>query len=499
MATVIDVVIRDVGFDKVDHLKTSLDGVKNSAQKASQDGLERLTKNGGAMGILNDLTGGLAMGFKDAYESIQLSNTGLKGMKAALLATGIGALVVAVGAIASNWEEIMKWANATSKEVDQQISRANELREITKLQYDILVQSDNILKSQGKTEEEIVELKRQALNEDINALKLQIEANKLKKQELIDQQLELEYAKSSANIFAQIKGLFSGNSEALEEQVKLVGEQEKEYLNLTNTLAGIELQQKAAEKARFDAAYKTTDAIKDVTKTNKDNLAEREKDEIDSMKRVTQAQRDELDIRNEMLAEKEHEAGVARLETISVTNAEISSDTKKMQSDNLKDEETLANAKKSLATSTFGFLQTLAEVFGKGNDKRARTAFQVSKALSLAEATANTWQAVTAVLTDKTYVGPSRFIAAASAGLMGLSSIAKIASTQFNSGGGGGGSVGGSAPSVDSGGVPQGQSPQAAIDFSFLQQQPPLQTYVIGSEVKTANEATQKIKDQSTL
>jgi hypothetical protein len=56
-----------------------------------------------------------------------------------------------------------------------------------------------------------------------------------------------------------------------------------------------------------------------------------------------------------------------------------------------------------------------------------------------------------------------------------------------------------SVPSSGGSGAPQGQAPQAALDFSFLQNQQPIQTYVIGSDVKTANEAQQKIKDQSTL
>lgn len=495
---VVDVIINTTGADgRLKELQTNLDGVKQKAQQASTDGIERMTKNGGAMGLLNDLTGGLAMKFKDAYESIKLSNAGLKGMRAALLATGIGALVVAIGAIAANWEEIMKFANATSKEVDQQISRANELREVTKLQYEILVQSDNILKSQGKTEEQIVQLKKDALAEDITSLKLQIEANKLKKQELLDAQLEVEYAKSSANIFAQIKGLFLDNSEALEEQVKLVADQEKEFLTLTNTLAGIELQQKAAEKARFDAAYKTTKVVTE-------EVWKREHEETASAQRITDMQLEKFVDRNKA----EADAYIAGREPIKAAmlsqdefDAQLAEAKKEREAQDFEDWKNNQQAKLQLASSGLGALSQLAEVFAQGNSKRARAAFNVSKGLALAEATANTYSAVVAVLKDPTFIGPSRFIAAGTALTMGLTNIAKIAMTKFNasgSGSGGGGmSGGGNIGAIGSG--PAAAPPQAALDFSFLQNQQPVQTYVIGEDVKNSNEANQKIQDQSKL
>lgn len=497
MATVIEIEVRtDQAERRILDLEKALEKMKNGAQKASQDGLERLTKNGGAMGILNDLTGGLAMGFKDAYESIQLSNTGLKGMKAALLSTGIGALVVAVGAIAANWEDISKWIKTSTTGLEAYQSIAEGIREITKGQLDYLTKTENSLKLQGLSEEEIINKKMSAIELDKGALSFSIALNEMElaRLELIEDENKARI--EGLGIFGKVLGLKYEEQEQTTTSRENLKAQKAELLELESVYDGLQLSLNGLKDAEEQKRQQQAEAA---TAANAAALKEREKDEIESMQRITQAQRDELALRNEQAAEAEHEAGVARLETIDISNEQIAASNKKMRDESLKNEETLSNAKKSLATSTFGFLQTLAEVFGKGNDKRARTAFQVSKALSLAEATANTWSSVTAVLKDPTYIGPSRFIAAASAGLIGLSSIAKIASTQFNSGGGGGGSVGGSAPSVDSGSVPQGQSPQAAIDFSFLQQQPPLQTYVIGSEVKTANEATQKIKDQSTL
>ena len=144
-------------------LTAQLNKTKVAAKQASEDGLERLTKNGGAMGILNDLTGGLAMQFKDAYESIQLTNTGLKGMRAALIATGIGAAVVAIGALVANWEDITNWIKAANDNQKQFLDTAEAIRAVSKDQVEALSRQENILRQQGFTEDEILQKKRDAI------------------------------------------------------------------------------------------------------------------------------------------------------------------------------------------------------------------------------------------------------------------------------------------------------------------------------------------------
>jgi hypothetical protein len=72
-----------------------------NSQKSLTD---TVTNNGGAMKILNQLTGGLAGSFKDAYDASKLFIGGLNGIRGAIVATGIGALVVGVGLLIANWE-----------------------------------------------------------------------------------------------------------------------------------------------------------------------------------------------------------------------------------------------------------------------------------------------------------------------------------------------------------------------------------------------------------
>jgi hypothetical protein len=78
--------------------------------------------------------------------------------------------------------------------------------------------------------------------------------------------------------------------------------------------------------------------------------------------------------------------------------------------------------------------------------------------------------------------------------------VAIISKQQFNGGGGtsGGGQGSGSVPSANS-----GTTAPSPANFAFLglqpQQQPPLQAYVVGTQVSSNLEAQQLIQNQSKL
>jgi hypothetical protein len=93
-------------LNKIDKGITKVTQSTSNLNKETKGSTQALLENGGAMGLLNDLTGGLAMTFKDASEAIGLAGVSLNSFKGIMIATGIGALVVAVGALAANWEAV---------------------------------------------------------------------------------------------------------------------------------------------------------------------------------------------------------------------------------------------------------------------------------------------------------------------------------------------------------------------------------------------------------
>ena len=125
--------------------------------------------------------------------------------------------------------------------------------------------------------------------------------------------------------------------------------------------------------------------------------------------------------------------------------------------------------------------------------------------MGIAQASINTFMAVNAALTAggnpiKLATG-AQFVEAGVALTMGLAGVAKIAATKFNDGGGntpppppgtmGGGGMGGGSTSAPS------------LDLSFLNnaqtKAQPIQSYVLATNVTSAQDAQQKIIDQSKL
>jgi hypothetical protein len=166
--------------DELNHVKDSLKDQSVSVRElkleqkslgdASSNLTEDLVSNGGAMGILNELTGGLAQKFKDSYEAIALSSKGLSGFKKAMVATGIGALVVGIGALVANWDKVkdaLSGATAESKAYKE--AQSEILSAVSKVQAEITKMGDVIeLAKQGTiSKEEALQQYNKALGESV--------------------------------------------------------------------------------------------------------------------------------------------------------------------------------------------------------------------------------------------------------------------------------------------------------------------------------------------
>ena len=125
-----------------------------------------------------------------AYNGVISLTTGaLKGLRLALAATGVGAIIVALGAVVAYWDEIKASITGVNEEQEKlnATSQANLKLEQDKLEA--IGSQDEVLKLQGKTEREILQLKVKQSEQTIAAqeaairstqtnLKLQIEAEK---------------------------------------------------------------------------------------------------------------------------------------------------------------------------------------------------------------------------------------------------------------------------------------------------------------------------------
>jgi hypothetical protein len=166
----------------------------------SENVQKALLKVQGAMALTQGLSElkDLGKSWEQVKIGIKGATSGLSGFKKALLATGIGALVVAVGLLVAYWEDIKGLVNGVSGEQEKLNKEAEKNVKAQTDAMDALDSSDEILKSQGKSEKEILELKMKQTEQVIAAQEEQI------KQAKITKDSQVAAAKRNAEITKQI-------------------------------------------------------------------------------------------------------------------------------------------------------------------------------------------------------------------------------------------------------------------------------------------------------
>jgi hypothetical protein len=167
-------------------------------------------------------------------------------------------------------------------------------------------------------------------------------------------------------------------------------------------------------------------------------------------------------------------------------------------------EEQKAKLRVDAMKTSLQIIGDLAQAFAGQSEAQQRKAFAIQKGVSIATATIDTYLAAQGAYRSQMAIStpdaPVRAaIAAGIAIAQGLARVAIISKQQFQgTGGTSGGGGGGSVPSA--GGGTTAPSP-ANYDFISQQpnQQPPLQAYVVGSQVSSNLEAQQLIQNQSRL
>lgn len=193
---------------------------------------------------------------------------------------------------------------------------------------------------------------------------------------------------------------------------------------------------------------------------------------------------------------------------IAILEAERTAQTKEEATKRRELEQEVQQARLQMTGDAIGAINDLAQAFLGNNEKNARKAFQINKALGISQAVVNTAQAVTAALTAggnpiKLATG-AQFVEAGIAAAAGAAQIATIARQQFNAGGGGGGASFNSnvpQPATAEPRTPDfnvvGQSGTNAILESL--QSKPMKAYVVGGEVSTQQQLDRKKVQTSSI
>ncbi len=122
-------------------------------------------------------------GLKEAGSSFKAlgttAMTALKGIRTGIAATGIGLLVIALGSIVAYWDDIKEAVSGVSDEQEALNKKAEKNVTIENEKLTALDSQDNILKLQGLSEKQILQLKIKQIDLVIAATEEQIKQNQI--------------------------------------------------------------------------------------------------------------------------------------------------------------------------------------------------------------------------------------------------------------------------------------------------------------------------------
>jgi hypothetical protein len=187
-----------------------------------------------------EATGDASTGFKNMGKSAKVSLNGIKG---AIAATGIGLLVIALGAVVAYWDDIKEAVSGVSDEQTKLNEKTTANLEASEAKVSALDKQDNILKLQGKSEKEILQLKITELDATIKIAETNLENQKATKK------AQVEAAKRNRDILVGIIDFIAKPLEMLLKGVDKVAE----YLGQDSGLAKwFEGAKKSAAELIFD-------------------------------------------------------------------------------------------------------------------------------------------------------------------------------------------------------------------------------------------------------
>lgn len=467
--------------DALKDQRISLKELKNeqsSATKVTEFSTKKLAENSGAIQILDQFTGGMASQFRSAADATKLFNTSLKATKGAIIATGIGALVVALGLVIAYWDEIVDFISGANNKLEKQHKLLETNISLFDSELKFLEKKSKFNIANGisnketlKKQKEILEQKRLLLKEDIKLLEAQL--------------LKEESIAKEATLWEKLQAFRVGGT-----ATGFIDEEERKRLK------DLRLQINALKGDVVDIDLSLLDTSDKKPKTKRDK--ETSVGSVDTAEEQ-QAKRDkESEFFEEQLGLKQYRektlADVTISEDLRLTMEQVKqsesriAQAEKEANDRIIFEENVSTAKKELAINTFNLLGNLAK---KGS--------ALAKGVAVSQAVISTYQGINKALAETTDPTPTqslRFANAAAVGIAGFLNVAKILSTKESSKGGGAQSA--SSASAPSFNLVQGTGSNQ-IAQSLQTGQDPIRAYVVSSEVTTSQSLDRNIEGEASL
>lgn len=202
---------------------------------------------------------------RDSFKQLKaVAIDAFNGIKTAIGSTGIGLLVVAAGALYAYWDDIKAAVSGVSEEQKKLNAQSQKNVDIETEKLKTIGSQDNILKLQGKSEKEILDIKIKQTDEAISANKINQENQKLNTKLAVEgAQRNYEMLKSFID-FVSIpqRILFETGAKAINKIIDLI-----------NKIPGIDLKYKIDEKFAEQSVDYLTKLAFDPEKVKKDGDA----------------------------------------------------------------------------------------------------------------------------------------------------------------------------------------------------------------------------------
>jgi len=311
----------------------------------------------------------------------------------------------------------------------------------------------------------------------------------------------MEAENELAAVRATVEGFRSEqitNASALnKEEIEMINSKLESENNLSIERKRFDAEQIKDEKERLLELQRIDDEEAKIGRTRLTN-------EIALYKEGTQAKID-AEIALAEFEEQIYQQKVTRdkeINDLKVKNTEEANDKIKAN------EEQLQEAKFQLASSALNSIASIANLFAQQNEANAKKAFNISKAVGIAQTGINTAQAIMKAAAETTDFTPPQALRVANMVAMGVAGavqIAGIAAQKFQPSGGAAGGV--TTPSVSTGAASQPQAPSFNVvgQSGFNQiagalgQQPPTQAFVVAGDVTTAQQLQNNTITQATF
>ena len=562
----------------------AVQGVMALMGSESEELEKTLIKVQAAMAIAEGVRG-LREGAKAFKAMGMAAKVALSGIRKGIIATGIGAAVVALGFMVAYWEDIVKATKKLLGETDSLNEKYEQGEIILEAQKKTTERKIRLMEAEGATAEEIHKVKLSMIDAEINQSKIAID--RAEKQKKID----IEAAKRNKDILALILTWMFGPVDALigvynkiastfkMSQVprlsKLVANAvfnvettannaDKAIQEAKDNLVALEDERKILTATFNKQQIADEKSSRDRAKARRDNLLkiereifdktfalreESEQKEIDLAKETFKREKEDLKIRlrNKEINDKQfnllanaayrklkkdlkdiddkfrEQEVLKRLETLDAdlniekTKANKTKDIyavmygalntmrKKDAKDQIKIDKEAMAARLQIAHAGLGAIGDLVNALATDNEKSAKRAFNVNKAVGIAQAVISTAEGIRksfAQTTDFTPTQSMRVANAAVVAVAGAAQIATIAKQKFKPSGGGSGSGQIQTPS---GGAGSASAPSFNVvgdsgisQLAGLQMQP-TQAYVVSGDITTAQSLDRNKIENATI